>query len=240
MSLILTPGQLEHRAELYLRLAQFTTAGIPLIKALETMSRSAPAPSFRAPLQRVVDELNKGSTFHDALVRAANWLPEFDIALLGAAEQSGRLDAVFRSLAEYYTHRARTAKQMIAQLIYPVGLVHFAVFVFMIVLPFAASQFNASLFLLFAKAALALSPLYLVTALLIYTMQSKHGEKWRAAIEAVLHPIPLLGTARHYLVLARLSTALEALISAGVTIIEAWELAANASGSPALRRIVRA
>jgi type II secretory pathway component PulF len=34
--------------------------------------------------------------------------------------------------------------------------------------------------------------------------------------------------------------ALEALLNAGVTIIEAWELAANASGSPALRRAVLA
>ena len=112
-------------------------------------------------------------------------------------------------------------KQMISHLIYPIGLIHFAAFVFMMVLPFAASQFSASLFLLFAKAVFALSPLYLVTAMLIYATQSKHGEKWRATIEAILHLIPLLGTARHYLALARLATALEALISAGVTIIEA-------------------
>ena len=240
MSLVVTPRQLEHRAELYLRLAQLLSAGIPLINALETTSRSAPSHSFRAPLRRVVDELNKGCTFHDALIRAGNWISEFDIALLGAGEHSGRLDAVLRSLAEYYTHRARIMKQMISHLIYPIGLIHFAAFVFMMVLPFAASQFNASLFLLFAKAVFALSPLYLVTALLIYATQSKHGEKWRATIEAILHPIPLLGTARHYLALARLATALEALISAGVTIIEAWELAATASGSPALRRIVLA
>ena len=35
-------------------------------------------------------------------------------------------------------------------------------------------------------------------------------------------------------------SALEALNSAGVNIIEAWEIAANASGSPALRRLVLA
>ena len=50
----------------------------------------------------------------------------------------------------------------------------------------------------------------------------------------------MLGTARLYLALARLAAALEALIAAGVKPVEAWEIAANASGSPALRRIVRA
>src|SRR5438105_4626327 len=119
MSLVLTPGQLEKRAELYLRLAQLVSAGIGLVQALETTSRSAPSHSFRVPLRRVVEELNKGSTFRDALVRAGNWLPEFDIALLGAGEHSGRLDAVLRSLADYYTYRARQTRHLIGGLIYP-------------------------------------------------------------------------------------------------------------------------
>ena len=76
-------------------------------------------------------------------------------------------------------------------------------------------------------------------ARLIYATQSKHGEKWRARIESLLRRIPILGTARHYLALSRLAAALEALTSAGVNIFEAWDLAAAASGSPALRRAVQ-
>jgi type II secretory pathway component PulF len=48
--------------------------------------------------------------------------------------------------------------------------------------------------------------------------------------------LPLLGTAQRSLAILRLSLALEALLNAGVTVIEAWEMAAAASGSPALRR----
>ena len=76
--------------------------------------------------------------------------------------------------------------------------------------------------------------------MLIYATQSKHGENWRARIEAFLRLVPVLGRARHYLALSRLAVALEALISAGVNIFEAWDLAATASGSPALRRAVAA
>jgi type II secretory pathway component PulF len=115
-----------------------------------------------------------------------------------------------------------------------------AALVFLIILPFAKSQFNASIPFLLFKAALALAPLYLITALILYATQSKHGEKWRALIESILRPVPLLGTARHYLAIARLAAALEALINAGVNIIEAWDVAANASGSPALHRAVAA
>ena len=55
-----------------------------------------------------------------------------------------------------------------------------------------------------------------------------------------MRPVPILGTARHCLALSRLAAALESLISAGVNIIDAWDLAATASGSPALRRAVAA
>ncbi len=237
---IVTPGQFTQRAEFYHQLAQLTAAGLGVVRALEQLKRNPPARSFREPIQRLLDQIAQGRTFTESLQHAHGWLPAFDIALIEAGERSGRLDACFRLLADYYNDRARIAKQVVSQLAYPVGLIHFAAFIFLIVLPFAGSQFSASLFLLFAKTALILSPLYLVTFFLIYATQSKHGEGWRAWIEALLHPVPILGTARRYLALSRLAAALEALISAGVNIIDAWDLAATASGSPALRRAVAA
>jgi len=215
------------------------SAGIPIVRALEQIERRPPASAYHKPLQRLLNEIAKGATLAESLQRL-DWLPAFDLALIGAGEQSGRLDACFRMLADYYNDRARVIRQVISQLIYPVGLVHMAAFIFLIVLPFAASQFNASLLLLFVKAALILSPLYGAVALMIYATQSKHGEKWRAQIESFLRRVPILGTARHFLALSRLAAALEALISAGVNIFEAWDLAATASGSPALRRAVAA
>jgi type IV pilus assembly protein PilC len=239
MPFIFTPGQFNQRAELYRQLAQLTSAGIGVVPALEQIKRHPPAPSFREPLQHFLDELAKGQTLADSL-QHGGWLPVFDTALIEAGERSGRLDACFRLLADYYNDRARVIKLVISQLIYPVGLVHLAAVVFLIVMPFAASQFNASLAWLFIRAALVLAPLYGVVVLMIFALQSKHGEPWRARLEALLRPVPLLGTARHYLALSRLAAALEALISAGVNIVEAWNLSATSSGSPAIRRAVAA
>jgi type IV pilus assembly protein PilC len=239
MPFIVTPRQFTQRAEFYHQLAQLTSAGIGVVPALEQIKRNPPASSYRQPLRNFLDELARGRTLSDSL-QTGGWLPEFDTALIEAGERSGRLDSCFRLLADYYNDRARVIKQVIAQLIYPVGLVHVAVFVFLIVLPFAASQFNASLPMLLVKAALVLAPLYGIVALMIYALQSKHGEEWRARLESILRRIPLLGTARHCLALSRLTAALEALISAGVNIVDAWSLAATASGSPAFRRAVAA
>jgi type II secretory pathway component PulF len=239
MPLILSPSQFNQRADFYHQLGQFTSAGIPIMRALEQIQRHPPTRAYRRPLQQLLGELSQGATLAESL-QHLDWLPAFDVALIGAGEQSGRLDQCFRLLADYYNERARLIQQVISQLIYPVALIHLAAFVFLIVLPFAQSQFNASLPLLFARAALVLAPLYGALVLLIYATQSKHGENWRAVVELILRAVPVLGTARSYLAQARLAAALEALISAGVNIFEAWDLAATASGSPALRRAVAA
>ena len=54
-----------------------------------------------------------------------------------------------------------------------------------------------------------------------------------------MRAIPLVGSTQKSLALARLAAALEALINAGVMIIEAWDLAARASGSPQIMRAVQ-
>jgi type II secretory pathway component PulF len=85
-----------------------------------------------------------------------------------------------------------------------------------------------------------LLPIYAAAAFLLMAGQGRHGEQWRSRMEQILQPVPLLGSARRCLALARLAAALEALLRAGVVITTAWDLAVAASGSPALGRAVRA
>ncbi len=234
--MIVTPGQLSRRADFYHQLGQLSGAGVGLIQALEQLRRNPPSRSYREPIGRMLQEIAGGCTFTDAVRSRGQWLPAFDIAFLEAGEHSGRLDTCFRLLADYYTDRARLARQMIGDLAYPAFLLHFAIFI----LPFAQLFASGNWVAYLAQTFGVLVPLYGLVALVIFATQSRHGEAWRAAIESLLHPIPILGQARRYLALGRLAASLEALLSAGVTIIEAWELAATASGSPALRRTVLA
>ena len=234
MALIFTPGQLARRADFYHQLSSLTGAGLDLLRTLDQLQRHPPERSYRPRIQALRGELDRGLTFTEALRRVGGWLPSFDIAVLQAGEQSGRLDACFRLLSEYYNDRARLARQVLGDLAYPAFLFHFAIFMF----PFAEFFSTGKWGVYLAKTFGLLIPIYVLAAAAIYAVQNRHGERWRSLIERVLQPIPVLGTARSYLALSRLAAALEALLSAGVTIIEAWEIAATASGSPALRRTV--
>lgn len=236
MPLVLTPGQFARKAEFYYQLGQLTSAGLGLVRALEQLHNHPPTRSYRRPIGRLLEHLAAGHTLADSLNALGVWLPAFDRALLRAGEESGRLDQCFKLLADYYNERARLARQVIADLLYPVFLFHFAIFI----IPFAKFFSSGDLASYLSNTLGVLIPIYLVIFGMIYATQSRHGETWRSMIEGFLHPIPILGTARHYLALGRLAFSLEALLSAGVSIIDAWELAATASGSPALKRTVLA
>lgn len=238
MAFIFLPGQFAQRADFYHQFARMIAAGIPLREALDVLRRRPPASSFREPLNRLVGQLEQGGPFSDAIRSLGRWMPVFDIALLEAGEQSGQLPESCRLLAENYEARARILRTFIGYLVYPVLLLHFAVFIFPISrLTGLILRGEVGAFLV-QKAAILL-PLYAAVVLVVFLSQARHGEAWRSVLERILRPVPFLGKARRSLALARLSAALEALLNAGVPVIRAWELSADASGSPALCRTVR-
>ena len=236
MAFIVTPGQLQRRADLYYQMGQLLGAGLGMLQTLEQLRRKPPAGSYRLPLTRLLKEIEQGFTLTEGLRRQGQWLPEFDLALIEAGEKSGRLDASFQVLGDYYADRARMANQVIFSLAYPIFLLHFAVTTFGLVAFFQPTKWKTFLlpplgFLVFA---------YVLTFTLLIVTQSRHGEMWRSCVEYFLRPVPLFGSGRKCLALSRLAGALEALLSAGITVIQAWELAATACGSPALKRTVLA
>jgi type II secretory pathway component PulF len=237
MPIIVTPRGLSLRAELYHQLASLTEAGVTLTQALEQLGRKPPAAAQRSGLAQLKRSLEQGFTFGESLRRAGDDTPTFDIALLEAGEHSGRLVESFRLLAGYYRDRAQLIRDTLGQLAYPLFVAHVALLVFPIgFLTGLLTTGGGTAFVL--QKLTVFGALYTVVIGSVYLCQSGHRESWRALLERVFAWVPLLGTARRNLALARLSAALEALISAGVGVVEAWPLAAGASGSPALHRAV--
>jgi type II secretory pathway component PulF len=240
MPLIVTPRQLAHRSEFYHQLASLISAGVGLLSALETLFNSPPARSYRAPLSTLIEQLRGGASLAEASTTLPRtWFPLFDRALIEAGENSGRLDVCFRYLTEYYQERARLARQVLSDLAYPAFVLHMAVLIFPTGLLTRLVWQGEIVPFVLAKVAI-FGPLYVSVVAFLYWGQSGRGERWRSALELVLRRVPVVGIARANLALARLSVALESLLNAGVSIIQAWELAAAASGSPALQRTVLA
>ena len=237
MALLISPRALAQRGEFYYQLSAMIRAGLPLVGALQTLEKSPPAGGYRKPIQRMLAELNNRNTFTGALATIGDWLPVFDKALLEAGEKSGRLDECFRLLANYYEERAKLAREVMGQMLYPVIILHLAILVFPPSL-LKAAFWDGAWGAFIASKVLGYGLLYGGGTALIVATSGARSQVWRATMEGILGLVPVLGRARQNLALARLTAALEALFSAGVGIVDSWELAARASGSPALAREV--
>lgn len=229
---LFTPRRLQQQAEAYRQLAQLIHAGLPLLQALRLIRERPPAAWVGEQARQCLLALEQGTSLTEAFRQVQPPLPDFDLALVEAGEQGGRLEGMFQLLADHYEMQAQIARRTIADLLYPLFLLHFAVFIF----PFAELFTTGNVGLYLVKTVGLLLPMYGVLALLWYAFLPTHSEAWRAKLECWLRLIPVFGAARQKLALARLAAALHALLSAGVPIFRSWELAAAASGSPALRR----
>lgn len=235
MALILTPRRLDQFSELYHQIGTMLASGIPLIRALEMIRNAPPAVAFRFHLDRVIADLQKGATLTEALAARRGWLPPLDIALLAAGEQSGRLDACCQRLATYYKDRARLARAVLADLAYPAFLLFLVLLLFP---PDALTDlvWKGDLAGFFLPKLQVLLVLALVQGLILALARAGRAPWLRNMWENFLQAIPVWGHARRSMALARFTLALEALLNAGVNVIEAWPLAAAASGSPALEQ----
>jgi|SRR5687768_3437006 len=234
--MIFTPGQLTHRANFYFQLASLLSAGVPIIQALE-MAKSNQSVRYRREISNILSALKQGSTFHEAINTTGNWLPVFDRALFRAGEQSGRLDASLRSLGEYYKERATMMREVIGGMAYPIFVLHFAVFIFPTSYLTGLFLSNGGQAFLIQKLAILL-PCYGFVIFLLFAFQGNRGESWRAMLDRITGAVPILGGARRDMSMARLAGALEALIAAGVPIIQAWDLAAVATASPKIKKTI--
>lgn len=242
---MVTPGQLNRRAQLYDQLGSVIAAGVPLIKALEMASRNKSLRGSQKTILALIGSLQAGHTFTDSMKNVQGWLPEFDVALLSVGEESGRLDVAFKQLARYYTARVKIIRDTIKGLIVTVMTLNVFLLVFplglLIAFAYGIMDGNfANCVPFLVEKVIVYGGIYGTVFFLIFACQGNRSEGWRAFVENIFMAVPLLRTALKYLALARLAAALDALLSAGVPVIRSWDLAAAASGSTRLKREVQA
>lgn len=222
-----TAGSLQKRGDFFVQLGQMLGSGVPVVSCLETLARSlGPRSGLAERLRGMALDVESGHTFAEAM-RRHDPGSAFDMALIEAGENSGRLDICCGLLGSFYSDRAKLSRAMYSQLAYPVLLVHLAAFLPSISKIFYGGGVTAWLL----DGLTYLAPVYLAVFALAAVTQAQRGEAVRLGLERVWSRVPWLGGGLRDLALARFSLALESLINAGVPLATAWRLAGEASGS---------
>ncbi|MCC6486457.1 MAG: type II secretion system F family protein [Candidatus Hydrogenedentes bacterium] len=101
------------------QLATSYDAGIPIIRGLEIVGRQNGDKRIREVTTQMGESIKHGSTLGEAARAQKRYLPTFFIELLASGEQGGKLDVMFRDLAQYFEDRLEMQRRIVRSLIYP-------------------------------------------------------------------------------------------------------------------------
>ena len=233
------------------QLAGLVGAGLPLERALNTLSQEAETPRQLDLVSALREEVNAGATFAKALAQHPREFSAIYLAVIAAGEQSGHLDMVLESLAEDLQTQQALRNKLLAATLYPaiVSVVALLIVFFLLtyVVPQVAQVFSSNqqalpwltTFMLGLSAlvqALWLWVLLLVAVGIWVLWLALSQSDFRQRFDAAWLKLPLIGRLSRGYNAARFASTLAMLAAAGVPILKALQAASDTLSNAAMRR----
>ena len=233
------------------QLAGLVVSGLPLERALASLSSEAESDAERNLVADLRAEVNSGSTFGRALAQHPREFSAIYVAVVGAGEQSGNLGLVLEHLAQDLEDQQVLNAKLLGAALYPaiVSLVALAIVLFLVtyVVPQVASVFAGSkralpfltvLMLGFSDIVrsygwLILSVLALAIAAARWALRAP---ELRYRFDAAWLGLPIIGRLSRSYNAARFASTLAMLAAAGVPILKALQAASDTLSNQAMRR----
>jgi general secretion pathway protein F len=232
------------------QLAGLVSSGLPLERALNSLSEEAEDPAQRNLVAALRSEINGGASLAKALSQHPREFSDVFIAVIGAGEQGGKLDLVLDRLADDLEERQALQAKLIGAALYPaiVTLVAIAIVVFLVsyVVPQVASVFAGTqrTLPLLTRIMLGISAfvrdwgwlVLLVMALLaVSVQQALKSPSIRLRFDQAWLGLPLLGRLARSYNAARFASTLAMLSEAGVPILKGLQASAETLSNQAMR-----
>ncbi|MBV9656690.1 MAG: type II secretion system F family protein [Verrucomicrobia bacterium] len=227
---------LRQKQTLYHELAQFFHAGIGFSQAVESLLAETGRGAVRRALETLRDAVRAGADVPAAFARLRPAVGEMELAMLSAADRSGRLEEALNYLSTYFQQISEVRAGIAKQVLWPVVQLHLGVFLLALPVLLAA---NGGTGAYLRQTVGFLLVLYLVVAVVLGLALGLLRLGGRsAAMDQVLNALPLLGRVRRNLGLGRFCAVYEMQLSAGVNVMDALQAAARASRGAALQAAV--
>ena len=233
------------------QLASLVASGLPLERALASLSTEAEREAERNLVADLRAEVNSGSTFAKALARHPSEFSGIFVAVVGAGEQGGSLGEVLEHLAQDLEDQQALNAKLLGAALYPaiVSLVALVIVIFLVtyVVPQVASVFAGSkrALPLLTVVMLAVSDfvrgygwamLLVLTAAVIGSRLALRTPALRYRFDAAWLGLPVVGRLSRSFNAARFASTLAMLCGAGVPILKALQAASDTLGNAAMRQ----
>ncbi|MCC7007854.1 MAG: type II secretion system F family protein [Acidobacteria bacterium] len=227
-------------------LATLLKAGLPLVQSMDILRKRVPNATLRAALDDVHERVRSGTSLSDAF-EVQQLFPGVYTASLMAGEKSGSLEQVLRRYVQHAKVLNAARSQVVSALIYPVILVLLSIavvglIVFKVVPEFAAfyAQYANADLPLSTRIVVALSMNVVasggliaiaVAAFVAAAVVVLRQPAQRRRLHAALLRIPYFGPLARRFATAQLARTLATLLSGGIPLVQAIDIAASATGN---------
>lgn len=228
----------KQRHILYLEFSKLLRAGFPIENALKTLGDQPLRESQLHFVRETAAGLKRGLSIADA-VRAIPEirLTEVETNLIDAGERGGKLAEVFRQLASFYRKVDLSRKSILAQMFYPVALLHVAILLSAFVRVLVEDRWDGlwpaltTLFIIYAVVAAGVWGYFAY-----FRKQAPH----KASLDYAANLIPVVGQLRKALAMERFCQVFRIYLITGFKPSDGILAAAEASQSGELLEAARA
>jgi general secretion pathway protein F/type IV pilus assembly protein PilC len=228
----------------YGQLADLLRAGVPLLRALETIARAGIHEHLARVLRKVAEDVSAGRSLADAMAEQPEAFASLHVAMVRAGERAGFLEDVLSNLAGFIERVDELRSKVRGAMIYPVILTVLGVAVTVGMLVWFVPQLKQFLpsqnlplptRLLFGLSDV-LNEQYLVLLLGLTTVVALawwfvHSDWGRRAWERLRLRIPVVGRVIRTISITRFCRILGTMLANGVPILQSLAISKDATGS---------
>jgi type II secretory pathway component PulF len=221
----------DSRINLYHNLSVLLDAGVPITRALQSVSKSG---RYGRLFRTIEQQVAAGSSLSDAICQHPRQFDKLDQALIHVGEDTGQIAEMFEMLSQWYAFRQRLRRVIRTGLVLPIAMIHALAFIAPVI-PFALGGFDGSIYLNGFLRIIAIFYIPASIILAIVYLTPKHGPlRWM--LDGFVMWVPLLGKAIRELELSRYSKIFSITYKAGVPITRCVEMATESVGNQIMRR----
>ncbi len=226
--------------------SSFLRAGVPILDALAVVGEENASKKMQEVLADIQVRLRSGSSFGDAIAQHPKVFPGYYIAVVRAAELTGRLDNALDELAEYLEREVAAKKEIRSQLTYPIIVFFLAIGAVIVMSVFVLPKFKTfykglgahlplptRMLLGFTDFMSAYWWVLLTAAALVVgvgfaVVGGQHGKVRR---DTLLLRLPVVGGIFNLIAIERFCRVLAALVQTGVPLPDAVQVSADSTNN---------
>ena len=231
-------------------LAALLKAGLPLLQTLDLMLERMHNQTFKAVLTDVRDRVKSGEDLSEAFAAHGDLFPRLYPSSLKAGEKSGELEQVIRRFIRYMKLVLDARRRVVSALVYPAVLVCLSIGMIAIMAVYVVPKFM-SFFTelgtdlpLITQVVLSIStfatrnwPIILIGLVVGVVALRSWGntEAGGLALDRFKLRLPFLGPVLHRFAMSEFCRSLSTLLSGGIPLVPAFEIATSSVGNAYVR-----